>query len=103
MLMAVVVAVTGAFAFNTHKYVLTGEQFTFESAVYTVDGTTISFPEGAAIDITGQREGFEFRCATPITLCYFELTASSVVTTTNGVTTITNVIVHNTGKYTPIP
>lgn len=99
MLMAVVVAVTGAFAFNTPKHKLSGTQYTVTTLV-SQSGSTVTF---SGQDISGDVEGVDFDCNNPRpeVICFLELTDDSVVTDNHdGTFTITNVIIHY-GDYTP--
>lgn len=106
MLVAVVAAVTGAFAFKTHKPAIVAGATTASAPPSSSSGGTLIFPPGTTfVDISGQTKGVHFNCNTPTALCFFIRGAESVVTEDqDGNVVVTDVEeVDNTGTYTPIP
>lgn len=104
--MAVLVAVTGAFAFKPKvlppgsTYGVTG---TVISDVTNPDGTHTIKISTDAVDITGLVKGIDFFCDEPETLCYFVETSQTVVThNADGSVTYTNVTIRTedySGKF----
>lgn len=100
MLMAVLVAVSGAFAFK-EKPLPPGDEFTFTTQPTVTgpnpDGTyDVTFTTGTQVDITGDQEGIKYNCIDPpVPVCVVKQTESTtvVVNPTAGTTTYTHVIV----------
>jgi hypothetical protein len=104
MVVAVMIGITGAFAFNT-KHMPPGDAYTSPIPPTSGAGTgTLRFPPGTTLQsLSGWVKGVNFRCNAPEKLCYFELTESSTITTdpiTHEIV-VTNVVEVNEGEFDP--